>query len=295
MAEPRYPYVHVDVPEAEAEAIAAELWELGAQGIEERDRSTLDAPKRAGIVTLIAYVPEEAEARRIERGLAKRFPARIEYVVGDAWRDAWREHFKVTRLGPRLVIRPSWEPFEPKRDDVVLTIDPGRAFGSGTHESTRLVMRELDRRIRGGERVLDVGCGSGILAVAALLLGASRARAVDVDPDAIEVTKENARLNGVASRIEASTTDVGKLRGTYDVVLANIEARVLVPLADAIAARVATGGTLVLSGILRGQEDEVRAAYPELGLRIVPAEGEWVALVLERVKGGNRRPRSRSR
>lgn len=295
MAEPRYPYVHVDVPEAQAEAIAAELWDLGAQGIEERDRSTLDTPKRAGTVTLVAYVPEEAEARRIERGLSKRFPARIEYVVGDAWRDSWKEHFKVTRLGPRLVIRPSWETFTPKKDDVVLTIDPGRAFGSGTHESTRLVMRELDRRIRGGERVLDVGCGSGILSVAALLLGADRARAVDVDPDAIEVTKENARLNGVASRIEASTTDVSKLRGTYDVVLANIEARVLVPLAAAIAARVAPGGSLILSGILRGQEDEVRAAYPELAMRIVPAEGEWVALVLERIKGGNRRPRSRPR
>ncbi len=279
---PRYPYLHVDVPERRAEEVAAELWDLGAEGLEERDATTLDRPEREGTITLVAYFPEDAEAKRVARAMKRRFPARVEYVVGDEWRDAWREHFKPARLGPRLVIRPSWETVRELPGDVVLTIDPGHAFGSGTHESTRLVLRELDRRIRGGERVLDVGCGSGILSVAALLLGASRARAVDVDPDAIEVTRDNARLNGVASRLDASTTDVARLRGHHDVVVANIEARVLVPLASAISARLAPGGCLVLSGILRGQEQEVRAAYPDLRLRLVPAEGEWVALVLQR-------------
>ena len=279
---PRYPYLHVDVPQEHAEAVAAELWDLGAQGLEERDQSTLDAPKRAGGVTLVAYFPEDAEAQRIRRAMKKRFPARVEYVIGDEWRDAWRAHFKPMRLGPRLVVRPSWEEVKRREDDVVLTIDPGRAFGSGTHESTKLVLRELDRRIHGGERVLDVGCGSGILSVAAVLLGAERARAVDVDPDAVAVTNENARDNGVASRVEASTTDVSRLRGTYDVVVANIEARVLVPLATAIGARVAKKGWLLLSGILREQLDEVRAAYPGFVLRLVPCDGEWIALVLQK-------------
>jgi ribosomal protein L11 methyltransferase len=278
---PRYPYLHVDVPARRADEVAAELWDQGAQGIEQRDASTLETPARAGTVTLVAYFPAEAEARRVMR-LFPRFRPRIEHVVGDAWRDAWREHFEPARAGPRLVIQPPWKQARTWPDDVILTLDPGRAFGTGTHESTRLVLRELDRRIRGGESVLDVGCGSGILAVAALLLGARRARCLDVDPDAVEVARENARANRVTSRLTAATTDVAAQRGTFDVVVANIEARVLVPLAGAIAARVAPGGVLVLSGILRGQETEVRAAYPDLTLRLVPAQGEWVALVLER-------------
>ena len=279
---PRYPYLHVDVPADRAEAIAAELWDLGAQGLEERDHSTLDGPKRKGGVTLVAYFPDEAEAQRIKTAMKKRYPARVEYVVGDDWRDAWRAHFKPMRLGPRLVVRPSWEEVKLRDGDVVLTIDPGRAFGSGTHESTKLVLRELDRRIRGGERVLDVGCGSGILSVAAVLLGAARARAVDVDPDAVAVTNENARDNGVTSRVEASTTDVSRLRGTYDIVVANIEARVLVPLAPAIGARVVKRGWLILSGVLLEQLDEVRAAYPGFTLRLVPRDGDWIALVLQK-------------
>lgn len=287
---PRYPYLHVSVPPSSAEEVSWELWDLGAEGIEERDATTLHRPKKRG-VTLVAYFSDEADARRVERVMQQRFPARIEFVEGDEWRDAWREHFKPTRIGPRLVLRPTWETMRLLPGDVELVIDPGRAFGSGTHESTRLVMRELDRRVRGGETILDIGCGSGILAVAALLLGASRARAVDVDPDAAEVTRENALLNRVASRVEASTTDVGRLRGSYDIVVANIQAHVLIPLAEPIAARVAPGGLLLLSGILRGQHQEVRAAYPGLELLVLPAEGEWVSVVLRKPGARKRRKR----
>ncbi len=282
VTEPRYPYVHVDVPVADVESVSSELFGLGATGVEERDATTLSSPSRDGMVTLVAYVPDEQHAEGVARTLGARYAARVEMVIGDAWRDAWRVHFKPSRVGARLVVRPSWEEVRPFPGEVVVTIDPGRAFGSGIHETTRLVLREIDRHVRAGDRVLDVGTGSGILAVAALLLGAKRARAIDIDPDAISVALENARLNGVASRIAVGTTAVGRVRGVFDLVLANIQADVLATLAPAITARVAPGGTLVLSGVLRDQTDAVRAAFPDLVLRFVAVEGEWVAIVLFR-------------
>ena len=255
--------------------------QLGAQGVEERDAGTLERPSEAE-VTLVASFEDEAGAQQAIAHLAPR-KATLKFVVGDDWREKYKEYFKVTRLGPRLVIRPSWEPYEPGPSDVVVTVDPGRAFGTGTHESTRLLMSELDGLIRGGESVLDVGCGTGILAIAALQLGAREARCIDVDGAAVEVTLENAALNGVADRIaEASTTPVEDMPGTFDVVLANIQASVLIPLAEPIAARVAPGGSLLLSGILVEQRDDVLAAYPGFRCEADPVEGEWVALRLTR-------------
>ncbi len=282
--EARYPYVHVEAPQAESEELSTLLFELGASGVEERDATTLDKPLTPGAeVMLVASFETEADANEALEVLAELEPprpGRLEFVVGDAWRDAWRAHFKPTRIGARLVVRPSWEPFEAAPSDVVLTIDPGRAFGTGTHETTRLVLTEIDARVHGGETVLDVGAGTGILAVAALLFGAASARCIDNDADTVGVVVETAERNEVAARLEANTTPVEELSGTYDLVLANIEARVLIPLAGALAARVAPGGTLVLSGILVGQEDEVLAAYPTLRCEARPVMGEWAALVL---------------
>lgn len=133
-----------------------------------------------------------------------------------------------------------------------------------------------------GPDVLDVGCGTGILAICALKLGAEAALCIDVDPDAVEVTRENAALNDVAAHVQASTEPVENLSGSYPLVLANIQASVLIPLAEAISARVAPGGLLMLSGILVGQEDEVRAAYPGFTEVAAPVEGEWIALVLKK-------------
>lgn len=284
VAEARYPYVHVEAPLAESEELSTLLFELGASGVEERDATTLDKPLTPGAeVMLVASFETEADAHEALEVLAELEPprpGRLEFVVGDAWRDAWRAHFKPTRIGTRLVVRPSWEPFEATPSDVVLTIDPGRAFGTGTHETTRLVLTEIDARVQGGETVLDVGAGTGILAVAALLFGAASARCIDNDADTVGVVVETAERNEVAARLDANTTPVEDLTGTYDLVLANIEARVLIPLADALTARVAPGGTLVLSGILVGQEDDVLAAYPTLRCEARPVMGEWAALVL---------------
>ncbi len=285
--EPRYPYVHVDVSAGDIDAVSVELFDLGAGGVEERDGSTLSAPDTedgTGAVTLVASFPDEATASAAQKALASRFPARLAFVEGDAWRDGWKAFFAPARIGQRLVVRPSWEDVETWPGEVVLTLDPGHAFGSGTHETTRLVLRELDRRVGGGEAVLDVGCGSGILGIAALLLGAERVRAIDVDPDAVEVTRDNAQRNGVEGRLEASTTPVGDVEERFDIVLSNIETRTLVPLSDAVASCVAPGGLLILSGILRGEQDAVIAAYAAQGLRrrIVTAEGGWVAVVMGR-------------
>lgn len=277
MNEPRYPYVHVEVAPEEIEEVSYLLWELGAQGLEERDATTLN--KSDAGATLVASFADDASAQAAIEGLAPR-AARLEHVVGDAWRDAYKQYFKVARLGARLVIRPSWEPYAPQPGDVVVTVDPGRAFGTGTHESTRLLMAALDREVRGGERVLDVGCGTGILAICALKLGARQALCLDVDADAVAVTHENALANGVAAQLSAAVTPVEEVPGTYPLVLANIQASVLVPLAQAIGARVAPGGKLMLSGLLRGQEADVLAAYPAFELAQAPAEGEWIALIL---------------
>ncbi len=279
MSEPRYPYVHVDVSPEEVEEVSYLLWELGALGVEERDSTTL--VKNLAGVTLVASYPDDAAAQAAIAELLPR-EARLIHVVGDDWLDAYKKYFKVTRLGERLVIRPSWEPFEPGPKDVVVTVDPGRAFGTGTHESTRLVMAQLDKRVRGGERVLDVGCGTGILAICALKLGASEAYCIDVDPDAVEVTLENATSNQVLAQVKASTQPVEEVAETYPLVLANIQATVLIPLAEAIAARVEPQGLLLLSGILVGQEQDVQAAYPAFTLEAAPVEGEWISLVLKK-------------
>ncbi len=280
-AEARYPYLHVDVSNEEVEEVSYLLWELGAQGVEERDQTTLNRGTHEQGVTLVASFAEEGEAQDAARELYPR-EATVAFVVGDGWRDAYKAYFKVTHLGERLVIRPSWEPYTPSPTEVVVTVDPGRAFGTGTHESTRLVMKELDGRVRGGERVLDVGCGTGILAICALKLGAAAAVCLDVDPDAVAVCQENADLNGVRDRVQAATTAVEDVPGSYPIVLANIQATVLIPLATAIAGRVAESGLLVLSGILVGQEGDVLAAYPGFETLATPREGEWIALTLKR-------------
>ena len=276
-AEPRYPVVHMDVPSESSDEAAAALFSLGASGVEERDAATLDKPSE-GEVLLVAHFDDEDRAR-IACG-ALPWPGRLTHIVGDDWKHNWRAFFKPTRIGKRLVIRPSWEEVTPKKGDVIITVDPGQAFGTGTHETTRLVLAELDACVRGGERVLDAGCGSGILAIGALLLGAKDALCVDVDPDAIVVTLENAEINDVADRVVANTTPVAKLRRQFDLVVANIESRVLIPMAPQLAKRVAPGGTLVLSGLLAPEEVAVRKAYRGLGLRYVRTrqDGEWIAL-----------------
>lgn len=284
MAESRYPFVHLDVAAEAVDDTSSLLFELGAEGVEERDESTLAKNTSSGKVTLVAAFATREDAEEALTQIDSTMHPRFEEVVGDAWRDAWKEHYKPYAIAEGLVVRPPWEAYEAKPGEHVLELEPGRAFGTGLHETTRLVARSIkahEAEVKGGI-ALDVGCGSGILALVAIALGAERAVAVDNDPEAVDVTRENAARNGLTDRVEATTTDIADLTLEAPLVLANIEARVLVPMAPELKRRVSPGGLLLLSGILAPQKDEVLAAYADMKLLDAPALGEWILLALRK-------------
>ena len=213
-------------------------------------------------------------------------------VVHEAdWANAWKAHFPVLRVGRRIVIRPTWRRHRPQPDEVVIALDPGMAFGTGLHPTTRLCLAALervaDRGLVADARVLDVGCGSGILAIAAARLGAASVLGVDTDPIATEATDANAARNGLSRRIAARDGSLPTGEPSLDVVLANLIAGVLVALARELAAEIRPGGTLVASGIYVDRETEVRDAFAAVGLEVGDrsGEGDWVALEAVRAVG----------
>jgi ribosomal protein L11 methyltransferase len=213
-------------------------------------------------------------------------------VVHEAdWAEAWKAHFPVLRVGRRIVIKPTWRRHRPQSDEVVIALDPGMAFGTGLHPTTRLCLAALervaDRRLVTGARALDVGCGSGILSIAAARLGAASVLGVDTDPIAVEATGANAARNRLTRRIAAREGSLPTGEGPFDVVLANLIAGVLVALAGELAAEVRPGGTVVASGIYIDRETEVHEAFAAVGLEVGDrsAEGDWVALEAVRVAG----------
>ena len=213
---------------------------------------------------------------------------KITNLKEEDWANAWKEHFQVHRIGERVVIRPSWREYTPQGDEVVIDLDPGMAFGTGLHPSTRLSMLGVEQVTTEGATVLDVGTGSGILAIAALKLGASIADTVDVETVAVRATKENAEINGVADRLRIEHGSVGEgepFEGeVYDVVLANIIARILIELSAALVRHTKPGGSLVLAGIISSREDDVIAAFSAQGATVVTRRqtDDWVSLVLTR-------------
>lgn len=210
-------------------------------------------------------------------------------VVREAdWAEAWKAYFPVQRVGRRLVIRPTWRRHRASIDEVVVALDPGMAFGTGLHPTTRLCLAALEPLADEGRlrdaRVLDVGCGSGILAIAALRLGAATAVGLDTDPIAIDATLANARRNRLGRRIRARAGSLPSGEPPFDVVLANLIAGVLVELAPAMRDELRAGGALVASGIFVDREGDVRAAFEACGLAIEQrtTEGDWVGLVARR-------------
>lgn len=277
---PRFPRVALDVPAEIVDEVVFDLFEMEAGGVEQRDDTTLDGASADGCVLLLASFASDEQADTVRSALDPAWNPRRDDVVGDAWRDGWKEHFRPFSLTPSIVVRPPWTPVSASDGVHVLEMDPGRAFGTGLHATTRLVAQSIERNAArvAGHTALDVGCGSGLLALCALVHGAARVRAIDNDPEAASATVENAERNGLASRVRADTTDVSDLGATFPFVVANIETRVLVPMAQSLCRCVAPGGMLVLSGILQEQVDDVLAAYRSLQFLEQFGERGWVAL-----------------
>lgn len=236
------------------------------------------------------YIPENENPSEILEILKERLNASgIDYstdtstVFESDWKDNWKKYFKPTEIGNRLAIKPSWEEYDnPAR--VILHIDPGAAFGTGTHATTLMCLEYLDSSVSGGEKVLDIGCGSGILAAAAVLLGAEKADGVDIDPVAVKVARENAELNGIGDKLDFICGDLAeKISGKYDIVCANIVADIIIRLTDNVTDYMNDGAHLICSGIINERADEVIEAIKSAGLKIskVLEKDGWTALVCE--------------
>jgi len=206
------------------------------------------------------------------------------------WADAWKVNFKPIRVGERLLVTPSWEQPADVQGRAVIVLDPGMAFGTGGHETTRLCLECLESLLLPATAetlagpVLDLGTGSGILAIAAAKLGVQRIDAVDIDPQAVSVAAENCRLNQVEHQVQCRTTPLDRLGGGYTLILANILAEELVRLGPELAVRLAPGGSLILSGILAEREELVRSGYASLPLQFTATytDGEWRCLLYRR-------------
>ena len=231
----------------------------------------------ASPVETLALIAARMEATGIP------YTSETEGVEQEDWQNGWRKYYHPMDVGQRLAIVPSWQDYD--TDRVKLILDPGLAFGTGGHETTNLCLEVLDERVKGGERVLDIGTGSGILAIAALKLGAAVAEGVDIDPVAVRTAGENAALNGVADKLTVLVGDLSdKASGKYDIITANIVANAIMSLAPAVPGLMADDAVFIASGIIDSRKDEVIAALEAAGLAVLEVKEKrgWECIVCKK-------------
>ena len=218
------------------------------------------------------------QARMEAAGIA--YTVETEGIEQEDWQNGWRKYYHPLEIGRRLAVVPSWQEYDTAR--VKLLLDPGLAFGTGGHETTSLCLEALDELVQGGERMLDIGTGSGILAIAALKLGAASAEGVDIDPVAVRTAVENAALNQVEDRFSGLVGDLSdQARGTYQIITANIVANAIISLSPAVPGLLAEGGHFIASGIIDTRADEVEEALRAAGLTVAARKEKrgWVCFV----------------
>ena len=280
----RWAEIQIDAAAEAVDAVGAALYAAGCGGFEVRE--TAQPPAVAGFLP----VDDRLEARLEQLGTAlEGLPTfgvmgagtelTLRYVEEADWATAWKAYFKPIRIGKRLVVTPPWESPELGPHDLPIVVDPGMAFGTGSHPTTQLCLVALEEYVQPGLAVADVGTGSGILAIAAAKLGASLVNANDNDPLAVTIARENAEINGVPIAVAETLPP-----GPYAVVVANILADVIIGMADQLALWAAPGGTLIASGIIDTRETDVRQAVEAVGFtsKDTRHQGEWVALIFER-------------
>jgi ribosomal protein L11 methyltransferase len=246
----------------------------------------------AAVVTVKTYLPLDEEGRKTRRcieealwhlGQIYPLPApEFRELTEDDWAHAWKKHYHIQRIGQRIVVKPPWQEHQPRSDEVVIELDPGMAFGTGLHPTTRMCLQALEEHLEPGAKVLDLGTGSGILAIAAAKLGASYVLALDNDPLAVRAAQVNVQFNGAQNTVTIELGSLDKATDKFDLLLVNILARVIIELADqGLVNRVQPNGLMIVAGIIEEQEAEVKAALGKHGLEIVKRrqDKDWVTLV----------------
>ncbi len=297
--------VIIETPVGAADEIAGFVATLTGCGVEYAGQSAPGAS--SGREKIIGYIANDDERASRESQLRSflnqlsaylsapplSFPITLhtELIEEEDWNKAWKQHFKPLRITPRLVIKPTWEPYEQSGDEAVIEMDPGMAFGTGHHASTKLALEFIealffDDRPR-PQRVLDVGTGTGILGMACAKFGADCVVGVDNDPEAVAVAKVNVDQNGLADIMTVNTQPLEEVTGPFDLIAANITHDILTTLATSISRLLAPGGSLILSGILLGEQlESIKKTYEKLNLSLAETKilTEWGALLFTRQK-----------
>ena len=255
------------------------------------DEEILKKDKTVASVSI--YISEDKNENEYISFLKDRFAALgvqakvfAERLNEEDWADSWKQYYKPVFAGEKIVIVPMWEKFDAKEGQIIVKMDPGMAFGTGTHETTRLCVRLMEKYLKAGDSVLDVGTGSGILSICAEKLGSGNIFACDIDPVAVRVAKENVKDNG-CTKIECGVSDLlrdAKMpeNGKYDLVIANIVADIIIRMLPDLPPFIKTGGTLILSGIINTSAEDVKKCAENCGFEIVCeiAENDWKGIAL---------------